>query len=150
MERGRAVHLATQYYDEGRLDRNTVDPIIAPFLEAYIQWLGDAKPEIHLIEQPIYHNALEYAGTLDRVVRIGGVWGILDIKTGSAPLYTGPQLSGYLGALPSKFSYSGPMMRWAVVLKADGTWKMTRFEDQADWDAFRAALTLYRWKEAHR
>lgn len=145
MMRGRAVHLATQYFDEGRLDVKSVHPIIAPFLQAYIQWLGDARPEILGIEQPVYSPAFDYAGTLDRVVRIGGVVGVLDLKSGSVPIHTGPQLSGYFHAIPPE--YPTPEKRWSLLLRDDGTYKMDRYEKASDWDAFKAALIIHKWKE---
>lgn len=146
-KRGTAVHLATQYFDEGRLDPKSVDPILIPYLTAYIAFLGDVQPEILLTEQPVYHPVLQYAGTADRVVKINGVTGVLDIKTGSAPMHTNPQLAAYYAALKTPFEMTGG--KWCLVLKSDGTYKLSSAPELDHWEMFKAALVIYRWKERH-
>lgn len=148
MRRGRAVHLATQYYDEGRLNQKTLHFAILPFFQAYKDFLRDVSPEIICVEQQVYHEAFEYAGTLDRVVTINGVMGILDIKTGgSAPLHAGPQLAAYAQAV---LMGSRMLKRWALVLSGDGKYKLKQYDDDSDWDVFQAALSIFRWKERSR
>ena len=144
MMRGRAVHLATQYYDEGRLNQKTLHPAILPFFQAYKDFLRDVAPEIVYIEQPVYHETLEFAGTLDRVIIINGDMGVLDIKTGaSAPRHTGPQLSAYAESI----RLGHLLKRWALVLRADGQYRLSQYTDDTDWDVFQAALLISRWKE---
>lgn len=157
MSRGRAVHLATQFLDEGRLNRASIDPSWAGYLEAYEKFKADANPTILLIEQPFHHGELDYAGTIDRVVAFHhNTAGPLDIKTGSVPKTTAAQLAGYWMGLewalghdvfkPIKEAMEGyARTRWSLLLRANGTYCLDRHEGgEALW---MAALTIARFKE---
>ena len=149
MARGTAVHLATQYMDENRLDLKSVDPSLRPFLSAYSSFILDVNPEILAIEQMVYHTAYQYAGTCDRVVRIGNMTGVLDIKTGSAPFYTGAQTAAYYEALRTQFDGMNNA-RWHLILKNDGTYRLNAHTNGMDFDVFRSALFIYKYKETSR
>lgn len=101
MVRGKAVHLATQLWDEGCLDESSVDPRIAGYFAAYRKFKAESSVEILLIEQPVASRTHSYAGTIDRLVLFpSGMSGVLDIKTGeSVDPVTAAQLAGYEMAL---------------------------------------------------
>lgn len=73
MNRGTAVHLATEYFDKGILDESTLDPEIVGYLESYKKLGLKYRPEEieMLLGDPINRTA----GTLDRPD--------CDLKTGS-------------------------------------------------------------------
>lgn len=148
MDRGKAVHLATQYHDEGRLNPESVAPELVPYFEAYLKFLAEVKPEIIHVEQMVIHHQLWYAGTLDRVVKINGVEGVLDLKTGSAPMHTGPQIAAYYEAMSLLRGMTGG--HWSLVLFGDGTYTLNPYKGTDDWEMFKASLVIYRWKEARR
>lgn len=78
-ERGAAVHAATQ-----ALDTTGSAPIpgeCLPYLLAYKAFLKEYTPSWDLVEQPMYHPDLRYAGTIDRFGAICGDAALLDIKT---------------------------------------------------------------------
>ena len=62
LARGTYVHLATELYDRGRLDEDTVDPEITPYLDAYKVFRGDFGARITGIETRLYHPVYKYFG----------------------------------------------------------------------------------------
>ncbi len=82
LERGRLIHLATEYYDRDELDESSIDSRIAPFLESYIKFRMNTDFVPQLIEQKFYHPQYFYAGRLDRQGPLNGTSVIIDIKSG--------------------------------------------------------------------
>ena len=78
-ERGTAVHLATQQLDTAG-SAETADEY-APYVSAYASFLRLHKPSWSLIERPMYHPELRYAGMPDRYGIMDGCATLLDIKT---------------------------------------------------------------------
>jgi len=140
-ERGRAVHLACQYLDDGDLDRASVTEEIRPYLAAYEGFCEDIIwRQWAAIESPVKHSVLRYRGTPDRVSDAGAVY---EIKTGAPAPWHALQLAAYAACL------SGHVERWAVYLQADGKYKVVPYQSRTDWRAFQAALTIYNWKLTH-
>lgn len=144
--RGTAVHKATELDDEGTLDESSVDPAIAPYLEAWRRYRADTGLEPIAVEQRVYHNQHRYAGTFDRVAMLDGQRVIVDIKSGTAWPSHGPQTAAY--------AYAWERMhgkkidgRIVVYLASDGQYRADRHGNQNDWATFVAALTIYRFKE---
>jgi hypothetical protein len=67
-EKGHAVHAATEYFDRGTLDPDSVDPQIKGYLDAYRQFRKDLPLDILSIELRLRHPRYRYSGTIDRVV----------------------------------------------------------------------------------
>lgn len=82
-ERGSAVHEATVMYDYSGEIPDDFPAEYAPYLEAYVQFVRDYKPQWLLTEHVMGCNDDEtgYAGTLDRFGKIDGELVLLDIKT---------------------------------------------------------------------
>jgi hypothetical protein len=113
LERGSAIHLATELYDKGTLDESTLDPRIAGYLESWKQskhYYPNERIEVQLAD-PVYW----YAGTVDRLP-------LLDIKSGSPATWHRIQLSAYWGLCKANKIdadlYSNPK---AVYLQEDGS-----------------------------
>ncbi len=142
---GTAVHLACELDDLGTLDVESLDPALAPYLAAWRKFSSEHEVEWTLIEQPVYHKALGYAGTLDRLGRVKGLATVLDIKS-SAQLYpsVGPQLAAYQQAAEHP-----TVQRMAVQLKSDGTYTAKTYTDPTDWPVFASLLTLRTWCARH-
>jgi len=64
-ERGSFVHLATHLDDMGELDESTVDPLIAPYLEAWRKFKAESGFVVEQSEEPMMSTAYRYAGTPD-------------------------------------------------------------------------------------
>lgn len=66
--RGQYVHKATELYDRGTLDEDTVDDEIAPYLEQYRKAKANFPFEIIDIEKMLRHPVYGYTGTIDRTI----------------------------------------------------------------------------------
>lgn len=156
---GTAVHMAAEMDDNGYLDESTVDAALVPYLDAWRKFSADHAVQWQLIERPLYHSTLRYAGTPDRVGLVDGVSTVLDIKT-TAQLYpsVGPQLAAYKDAcyhdhrtdhFAELAKAAKPVQRMAVQLKGDGTYSKKVYTDPTDWPVFVSLLTLRTWCARH-
>jgi hypothetical protein len=122
--RGSAVHKATQYWDEGDIDRRTLDPIVKPFVNDWKIFRDKTGFTPTMIEQTFYDPTYDYCGKPDRRgYFLGGKPEnsneLIDLKTypgGKCPWWTRLQLAAYGRLLdPSRI-----FRRYAVVLTGDG------------------------------
>lgn len=145
-DRGRAVHAACQFQDEGCLDLKTVSYEIDPYLAAWEEFKKDTGVIINQNEVPKYHATLGYAGTADRVVVLGGQTGIIDLKTYKPDAVTGVQLAAYslLWFGPQR-AFDAPK-RWGLWLKDTGKYDLKEFQDRGDESVFLSALTIAKFK----
>lgn len=145
-ELGRQVHYACQLLDENDLDEDSVEEEIEPYLNAYRAFLRDTGAGVVLNEQQVAEPLLQYAGTLDRVMLIGRVKWLIDLKTCiSTPIAVGPQTAAYWRALGD----TSVQRRGALRLRPDGTYRLDELTDPNDMACFMACLTLHRFKEQH-
>ncbi len=154
--RGSAVHKATHYFDDGDINRRTLDPIVKPFVADWKKFREQTGFVPTLIEQPFYDGLYNYCGTPDRrgyfyepgMSKGGNV--LVDIKTypgGQPPWWTRLQLAGY-GRLidPNRIFH-----RFAVVLTGDGP-NIIPYDTEdyiQDVNDFLACIRIARLKEAH-
>jgi hypothetical protein len=82
LERGKAVHSATVFIDEGRLGE--VDHRIIPFCSAYQEFLRIAHPIMEACELSVVHPSYKFGARIDRVMRLPGQEKlvVVDIKCG--------------------------------------------------------------------
>jgi hypothetical protein len=122
--RGSAVHKATHYFDEGDMDRRTLDPVVKPFVADWKLFREQTGFTPTMIEKQFYDEAYGFCGTPDRRgYFIGGKPEdsneLIDIKTypgGKAPWWTRYQLAGYGRLLDRRRIFR----RYAVVLTGHG------------------------------
>ena len=143
MARGRAVHSATHFDDEGDLDETTLSMDVGGYLEGWRKFRRDAQFVPELIEYAGYISKLGFAGRLDRTGAIQGRGGILaDIKTGESLWWVAVQLAAYA----SFFDHPGAFRRLSVELHADGTYRLQEFrcaDYRRDMNIFTAALVVH-------
>ena len=139
--RGDFVHKLTALDDKGILDVATIDPSLAPFLDAWRKFRRETWFLPGMVEERLFHPVYRYAGTLDRVGLLDGERVLLDIKTG--PILDGAalQTAAYAACLPVPMD-----KRMGVRLKDNGTYSVETFEDEHDEEIFLAALALYKWR----
>lgn len=150
LKRGSDVHVLTHYDDEWDLAEESVEPHLAGYLAAWRNWRlmsSIGQLDITRIEHRMYHERLDYAGTLDRVF---GDQFIVDIKTGSLPWWVRIQLAGYRELLDPDRNKA--YRRIGVELHKDGTFKehecpMAHYDH--DLDTFHAALRVVHEKAAN-
>jgi len=144
-DRGTAVHAACHYHDEGDLDEASVDPVIAPYLEAYCKFQADhGAVQWEWIECPQQDPLGRYRGTPDRILqaRPRQLW---DIKSGCHFPWHAIQTAAYVNMLPDPYSYR----RFGLYLKKDATYQVREFpreEFARDLGVFNAALTVTEWR----
>lgn len=137
-QRGRAVHSATHFLDDGALDVASVSDEIAPYVEAWRQFKADTRAVIVRREEPGYNKLYGYGGTPDLVATIAGVGWVIDLKTYAPNKATGAQLAAYrnLDCMPT----DEPMHRAGLWLKPNGKYMLTQFLDESDWQLFLICL----------
>lgn len=149
--RGTAVHTATELHDLDLLDRDSLDPALAGYLESWIHFVSVYRFEPDLIEEQVCHPVYGYAGTLDRLGQL--TWNrrrrtaLIDIKSGVPMDVTGIQLAAYGMAL-KKWLYSAPRpsIRLGVYLDADGKLpRVIEYRDPGDAGTFLAFRRTYQW-----
>jgi hypothetical protein len=149
---GEYVHKATQYLDEGCLDLDTVDPEIHPYLAAYERFLQDSGFRPRLVEHRLVSSidGMLCGGTIDREGLMGGKLWIIDLKCIDR-LYPSfaVQTAGYQLLLPKPVTPPFKYTRAVLQLKRDGAYKLTTYDDPAEFDIFRAALAVTVWKMNH-
>lgn len=146
---GSHVHDACHLHNLGRLDWDSLDVSLVPYLKAYDRFLVDTGFVVQASEERVSCAIPGYAGTLDLRGRQPTARGkvhptIIDIKTTTTlPATVGPQLAAY------EHCVAGRYHRRALLLRADGTYKCPEFADSADWSIFVSALNIHRFKEKH-
>ena len=126
-KRGTTIHKATEALDKfGNVE---VDSEIAPYVQAYINFVKEVNPEWSKIEWAINNGNL-YAGTLDRYGKVKGVPAIIDIKStknisGLHKIAYTAQLNLYRMALPKETKVEA---LYILQLKQDGTYKLIPIE----------------------
>lgn len=147
---GVAVHLACELEDDG--DLGECDDVLTPYVDGWRKFKEDTGALILMNERRLFHPALRYAGTLDRLVTMrGDVW-MLDIKTSAdpAPSY-GAQTAAYVELIRAmEGDARGPIRRGTVHLREDGTYRLHEFKNPNDLPAFMACLSLHHWKESNK
>lgn len=157
-DRGRAVHTACHFLEEGELDWDTVDPSIVGYVQAYERFLEETGFESVLAEHPMADAFLRCGGMLDRLgtfrqrTLIDG-WALLDIKTGVYQPEHDIQLAGY-EVLADRDDGIDVRIHNRIVLelKKTGRYKLepTRTDPHIAREVFRAAVKTYHWKESRR
>ncbi len=147
LERGRLVHLATEYYDRDELDDSTVDPQIQPYFDAYIKFGMDTGFKPTHIELKLFHPEYFYAGKIDRIGHLNGCLVIIDLKSG-AKASQADLLQGASYFELAKINNIPVKKVFDLYLNENGTYKLEPIENpKLLLRIFLAALTLTRWKE---
>lgn len=139
--RGSYIHLAIHLYDTGDLDEENLDPVIAPYLEAWKKFLAESKFEDIDSEVRLYSETYRLTGMPDKVGLLNGKPTILDNKSGAIAPWTALQLAFY------ELLSGSPHKRVAVQLKNNGTYSLKEFKDRQDRGTVLSILNVYHWKQ---
>jgi hypothetical protein len=66
-QRGSLVHLATHYDDLGELDEDSLDPVIAPYCEAWRRFKRESGFVVDQSEKPMASKTYRFAGKPDAI-----------------------------------------------------------------------------------
>ncbi len=149
LDRGRAVHSATQFDDEGDLTDSRLPKYLVPYVEAWRMFRAETGFVPLLIEQKVFSKKYGYAGTLDRVGLLGEEQVVLDIKSGEVVAATAMQTAAYGKAYK-------PGKRWrrlGVQLKPTGDFKIHEWGAdmfERDFADFVACHRIAIWKRRNK
>ena len=149
-DRGSMAHQAVALIHEDALDRETLDPVLAPYVAAWDGFARASAATAILWEQRVADAERGYAGTLDVVLEMAGdpaPW-VVDLKTGPPQPWAALQTAAYARAV-KPILLAPRLKRAALALAGDGTWKLTEHTDRQDEKVFLAALEVYTWKQSH-
>lgn len=146
---GTAVHRMCELYDQDNLDLDSLSPALLPYLKAWQRFLSETRATVLEVEKQYHHKTLGYAGTLDRLLRIDRKKVLTDIKTVSrlSPA-VGIQLAGYEGLLIHNCGRED-VVRAAVQLRGDGTYRFQVYADPMEWPVFVSLITLQTWRRKY-
>lgn len=145
---GTAVHKTVELYLMDDLDENSLDPALTGCLDAFKSWLSDSPQfarEDPIIETPIYHDRLKYAGTPDLVYSEDTI----DLKSRKYNPLTDPiQLAAY-NAMICRVFFPGQKKRraWVLELRQDGSYTMSRAETKDALSRFRFLLDYHNMRK---
>lgn len=142
--RGVAVHKACELHDLGTLDEDDLDDQLLPYLDGWKKFCADHNPVHTLIEHPLYHDTMLYAGTPDRVSAIGGRTIVLDIKaTATLNPAVAVQLSAY-GMMAARYLDQNIAGYWSVRLLPSGGYEIVNHANATS--TFIACHNVFNWK----
>lgn len=141
-EIGKAVHLASRFFDEDDLDDATIDPAIVGYIAGYRRFRAESGFQPVGWEQPLANLRHGYAGTPDRWGMLNYYRTVIDLKT----VYTlnvrtvALQIAGGYHELLHEAVGFRPQRHYALHLRPDGTYKLVPAEHRLAWAVFHAAL----------
>jgi hypothetical protein len=144
--RGQMIHRLTADYDLGAIDVASCNSGYRGYLLAHIKALQTMQVEVLSVEEPlVYPPPKMFGGRPDRRVRIGGVLGVWEVKSGDPQkghaIQTALQailVAANDGGLPAE-----QLARWACYVKANGRFKIVEHRQRRDFD--RAWRIIERW-----
>ena len=149
--RGRAVHLACNYVDDGSYDPDSTHPELRPYVDEYSYAVQKfkARPVPNGSELLVASKMLWACGILDNLWEVGTELWLIDLKTGSMPALVGVQLAGYKQMLKETYGIEVDSCL-AIQLKGTGGAPVTKLCDEPKYTAwFFAAAQLWHERERH-
>lgn len=139
--RGNMVHTACQYYTEGDLKLDSLDPAIRGYVDAYILFTQDCPVKPIAVEQKLVHIGLALAGRPDLVGFMRGQRVVIDWKTSQHMSKSmGVQTAGYKILWNACHPTQPIRERYGLRLEKNGKYKLFPHEDYEDELAFRDVL----------
>lgn len=157
-QEGTAIHKMVELDCKSDLDVENLPDWLRPRYEAWCCFKHETGFECISFEQRMYHDALGYAGTADlfcllnKLPTLKGVNNI-DIKRS---LYGGPAIGLQTAAYSELWNRASKANRAlhvkhrsALILNANGTYRLKPYDDPEDRIAFFACLQQWRWRYKH-
>ena len=141
-EFGTHVHEACHLLNIGQLDRDSISGAVKAYVHGWERFLDESGLVVIESEARVAHRKMGYAGTLDVIGQFPDKprQVMIDIKTGATmPKTVGPQTAAYNEARGKRIP------RFCCLLEPHA-YNLVPLTDVRDFDIFKAALTLYRWR----
>lgn len=154
-QQGTAIHKMVELDCHEDLDVAKLPRWLSGPLAAWYRFKDETGFRCYASEEPVWHERLMYAGTLDLAGELPKFKGskkpcVIDVKRS---LYAGPviglQTAAYAGAWCSDKARPFLDERYALALYPNGIYRLEPFTDRDDSIAFLACLQQHRWKEKH-
>ncbi len=146
-DRGRAVHEAIHYHNEGDLDESTlIDERVQARFRSYLKFLDEVDFKAVESELELIDEGLGLIGHPDLIGQLNGGMCVVDAKPMGAEPWHGLQLAGY-AKLAQRAGYPY-MPRFNLYLGENHNYKLVPRTNLRDWPVFRAALSVAQFKEA--
>lgn len=142
---GSAIHRICELNDKNDLDMSSVSPYALPYLEAWRRFIEENKVEIIENEMGVYSERYWYSGTLDRIIKMRGMYYVLDIKTGAGkyPVQT-IVTAGYRNAYNEM---KKDCIKKSIILHLTATgYKLGLEEKPSDLSIFLSAATMVNYR----
>lgn len=149
MERGSAVHLLTQYFDEGTLESYEYPQKYEPYVQSWADFVTRENRQFEYIELVMFDRERElFGGIVDRVgYDQNGERVISDIYTGEADAkYKYIQTAGYRYLISQLYPEWKDAKREILRVLPGGVTVIPCPNDADDDAAWISALNLYWWK----
>lgn len=155
--RGRMVHLACQYYDEGDLNLASVHETIKGYVEAYVKFRQERPLKVVAVEQKMVNVDHRLAGTPDLICFINGRRSVIDRKSSQYMSKSmGLQTAGYKWLWNWNNAKTPIHDRYGLRLEKNGKFKLIPHEDPDDEPAFIDVLhdalseaNMLKWREKY-
>jgi hypothetical protein len=157
---GTAVHAATQYFDEDKLDWSSVSEEVRGYLDGWIDFRAKTgfRPRLREHQEIGTINTMNFGMKLDAEGILFRHESIVDITLAQViPWWKSVQVAGYMAGLAHKdFPSTNSLARflrrtgYIVRLSPDGKWKLSDpIHDRRLYDTFAAALYVTHVKLEH-
>lgn len=146
-EFGTHVHEAIDLFNRGQLNRLALTPALEAYLAGWELFLEESGFVVVESEARVYHPSLGYAGTLDVIGNFPRhkELCLMDIKTSAqVPKTVGPQTAAYSEAYAT-MRQRRRLRRYCCHV-GDNKYNLVPLTDVRDFDIFKAALTLHKWR----
>lgn len=166
-QEGKAIHKMVELHMTGMLDLAALhsdesQAWLLPRFEALEKFIDETGFVCYAAEHPLYSKQLRYAGTPDLIGRMSHIGKtrrravLVDVKRS---FFAGPVIGLQTAAYTQVWNETEAkgekdllvpnQNRFALQLRADGTYRLEPFDDGGDFAAFLALLTVHYWKENH-
>jgi hypothetical protein len=142
--RGKAIHEGIRLINNKQLDWSTVHEDIKNHLAAYQNFVKMNGWKSVKSEAIAYHPKFMYACRLDDYGFFEGSQkpSIIEYKTTTIPKWAGIQTAA------QEIAVDGDLCdRWAVALKADGTYSLRQFIDPVDHYIWMSMVAIFNWQK---
>jgi hypothetical protein len=148
-QRGQLVHEACALLVRERLDWQSLDPELVPYLIGAKNFLEQSGVIVIASEVRVAHRVNRYAGTLDLLCEMNQQLGLYDFKSGTVPRTVGPQTAAYVEAYEDA-RCTRVRRRYCVQLNPDlpQGYRLHALTNTTDWNIFLSALNCWRFKNA--
>lgn len=154
LKRGSYVHEAIEFHTQGDLKEDGLDPKLLGYVNAWKAFERESgfrvlKHEgVWQSEIRKFHPLYRYAGTIDHLGMIGDRLFVVDVKSGEPDYWHAWQLAGYAMLFDLPAGSQRPL-RANVYVRPDGSYRFVERKDRADFDVFKAAITIAQTRIAH-